>query len=170
MCSNCENTVKTAVLGLAGVNSVYVDLTSKDVKVSFDAHQVTIDAIAAAIDATGFEVTEINKAEHTHGEDYRNGGYDRAAAHFEYLLETEFYSHCEHKEYNANAGPCFYAPRIAYGGRIRHVWTGKEARHYVAEHQGLLEAFEYESNRAGQYENQRQVVYQFGKMFHVFVR
>ncbi|WP_288190573.1 heavy-metal-associated domain-containing protein [Veillonella magna] len=67
MCSNCENTVKTAVLGLAGVNSVDVDLASKDVKVSFDAHQVTIDAIVAAIDATGFEVTEINKAEHTHG-------------------------------------------------------------------------------------------------------
>ena len=59
MCSNCENTVKTAVLGLPGVMSADVDLKSKDVTISSDA-------IKEAIDATGFEVASVSEATHAH--------------------------------------------------------------------------------------------------------
>lgn len=67
MCSNCENTVKTAVLGLPGVMSVDVDLNSKDVTVSYDAEKVNADTISNAIDDTGFEVASISEATHEHG-------------------------------------------------------------------------------------------------------
>lgn len=67
MCSNCENTVKTAVLGLPGVMSVDVDLKSKDVTVAYDAGKVNADAISNAIDDTGFEVASVSEATHEHG-------------------------------------------------------------------------------------------------------
>ncbi|MBS4914321.1 MAG: heavy-metal-associated domain-containing protein [Veillonella sp.] len=67
MCSNCENTVKTAVLGLPGVMSVDVNLESKDVTVSYDANKVNANAISDAIDATGFDVASVSEATHTHG-------------------------------------------------------------------------------------------------------
>ena len=67
MCSNCENTVKTAVLGLPGVMSADVNLKTKDVTISYDSNKVTADAIKAAIDATGFDVASVSEATHTHG-------------------------------------------------------------------------------------------------------
>lgn len=66
MCSNCENTVKTAVLGLPGVMSADVDLKSQDVTISYDNSKVNADAIKEAIDATGFEVASVSEATHAH--------------------------------------------------------------------------------------------------------
>lgn len=67
MCENCEDSVKTATLGLPGVMSVDVDLKTKEVTVRFDGTKVTVDQIKEAIDDTGFDVEKVSDIPHEHG-------------------------------------------------------------------------------------------------------
>jgi len=55
-CSHCENSVKKAVGGLDGVETVNVDLKSKKVSVEYDADKVKIDTIKDTIEDQGYEV------------------------------------------------------------------------------------------------------------------
>jgi copper ion binding protein len=54
-CGHCEAAVKSEVGKVTGVESVSVDLDSKDVVVSGDA--LDLDAIIAAVDEAGYEAT-----------------------------------------------------------------------------------------------------------------
>jgi copper chaperone len=54
-CGHCEASVKSEVGKVTGVESVSVDLDSKDVVVSGDA--LDLDAIIAAVDEAGYEAT-----------------------------------------------------------------------------------------------------------------
>jgi copper chaperone len=54
-CGHCESAVKTEIGMIAGVRSVAVDLATKMVTVTGES--LTEDAIIAAIDEAGFEVT-----------------------------------------------------------------------------------------------------------------
>ncbi len=55
-CMHCENAVKKAVGGLAGVESVAVDLKGKTVTVEYDESKVTLAEIKNAIEDQGYDV------------------------------------------------------------------------------------------------------------------
>lgn len=55
-CSHCEASVKKAVGGLSGVDSVEVDLKGKRVTVKHDPEKTSLSAIAEAIEDQGYEV------------------------------------------------------------------------------------------------------------------
>lgn len=55
-CSHCENSVKKAVGGLNGVESVVVDLKGKKVTIEFDPEKVSVDTIKDAIEDQGYDV------------------------------------------------------------------------------------------------------------------
>lgn len=55
-CSHCENSIKKAVGSLNGVDSVSVDLKSKNVTVKYDPDKVDLGIITEAIEDQGYEV------------------------------------------------------------------------------------------------------------------
>ncbi len=55
-CGHCKMAVSQAVKGLAGVDTVDVDLATKRVTVSFDPGRVDERAIRAAIEEAGYDV------------------------------------------------------------------------------------------------------------------
>ncbi len=55
-CVHCENTVKSAVGRLNGVENVIVDLKGKTVMVEFDSEKVEIGIIKDTIEDQGYEV------------------------------------------------------------------------------------------------------------------
>lgn len=57
-CSHCEKAVKEALENLNGVNSVDVNLKTKEVKV--EGENLDNNKIKEAIDAIGFDVTSID--------------------------------------------------------------------------------------------------------------
>lgn len=57
-CEHCVKAVKQAVSALSGVSHVDVELVNKKVAVAYDAAQVTLETIKAAIDDQGYEVVE----------------------------------------------------------------------------------------------------------------
>ena len=57
-CNHCVHAVKTAVGGLAGVNSVDVELESGKVTVDFDPGSVTLAQIREAIEDQGYDVAD----------------------------------------------------------------------------------------------------------------
>lgn len=55
-CSHCESSIKKAVGSLNGVDSVSVDLKSKNVTVKYDPDKVDLGIITEAIEDQGYEV------------------------------------------------------------------------------------------------------------------
>lgn len=55
-CGHCAETVTKAVKGLAGVQSVSVDLDKKEVAVDFEEGTTELENISSAISGVGFEV------------------------------------------------------------------------------------------------------------------
>lgn len=55
-CDHCVSSIEGAVSSLAGVETVHVDLDSKDVKVAFDDTAVALEAIVEAIEDQGYDV------------------------------------------------------------------------------------------------------------------
>ena len=55
-CEHCVHAVKTAVGGLAGVDTVDVSLEKKHVTVTFDPQKAGIPGIKAAIEGEGYSV------------------------------------------------------------------------------------------------------------------
>ncbi len=54
-CASCENTIKTALSRLPGVNVVVPSAETNDVKVSFDDTKVTEDELRTQLAEVGFE-------------------------------------------------------------------------------------------------------------------
>ncbi|OFW67703.1 MAG: hypothetical protein A2Z12_01615 [Actinobacteria bacterium RBG_16_68_21] len=54
-CMHCKMSIEGAVAGVAGVETVTVDVPTAQVAVSF-AEPATMDAIVAAIESQGYEV------------------------------------------------------------------------------------------------------------------
>ena len=55
-CSHCENSIKKAVGALNGVDSVRVDLKSKNVSVEYDPEKVNLGMIKETIEDQGYDV------------------------------------------------------------------------------------------------------------------
>lgn len=55
-CGHCVSSIEGAVGALEGVTEVKVNLDARDVTVSFEEAQVTIDKIVSAIEEQGYEV------------------------------------------------------------------------------------------------------------------
>lgn len=55
-CGHCVKAVETAVTALAGVKDVVVTLADAKVDVAFDAGQVSVEQIKAAIDDQGYDI------------------------------------------------------------------------------------------------------------------
>ncbi|QPJ63379.1 MAG: heavy-metal-associated domain-containing protein [Candidatus Nitronauta litoralis] len=55
-CGHCAETVTKAVQGLAGIQSVNVDLDKKEVAVEFDETATPLEKVSSAITGVGFEV------------------------------------------------------------------------------------------------------------------
>lgn len=55
-CSHCENAVKKAAGGVAGVKSVTVDLKGKTVTIERDPAQAGLESIKQAIEDQGYDV------------------------------------------------------------------------------------------------------------------
>jgi copper chaperone len=56
-CGHCQQTIERELGTLPGVQTVSVDLPSKQVKVSFDPAQTSRAAIATKLDEEGYPVT-----------------------------------------------------------------------------------------------------------------
>ncbi len=54
-CAGCENTIRTALSGLAGVTLVVPSAERNDVKVSFDETRVTEEELRARLTDAGYE-------------------------------------------------------------------------------------------------------------------
>ena len=54
-CDHCKTSIEGAVAGVAGVDTVTVDVATTSVAVSFDS-PATLEAIVAAIEGQGYEV------------------------------------------------------------------------------------------------------------------
>ena len=55
-CGHCVKAVEGCVGELQGINEVKVDLGAAQVTVTFDASQVTVEAIKEAIEEQGYDV------------------------------------------------------------------------------------------------------------------
>jgi copper chaperone len=55
-CNHCKMAIEGAVGALAGVRSVSVDVDAKSVAVDFEAGDVTLETIEAAVQEEGYEV------------------------------------------------------------------------------------------------------------------
>jgi copper chaperone len=55
-CDHCKMSIEQAVAGLAGVDSVAVDIAGRSVDFSFDEMTVDLDRIIKAIEEVGYEV------------------------------------------------------------------------------------------------------------------
>jgi copper chaperone CopZ len=55
-CGGCENSVRDAVKGLAGVNTVAPSFKANTVEVDYDAAQADIEAVKQAIRDKGYAV------------------------------------------------------------------------------------------------------------------
>jgi copper chaperone len=62
-CSHCKMAIEGAVAGVAGVDSVVVDVTTKRVEVVFDGDRVDAERIAAAIAEEGYAVAGVHAIE-----------------------------------------------------------------------------------------------------------
>lgn len=56
-CGHCKSSIEGAVSRLDGVSRVDVGIDAKQVDVDFDEAAVSIDAIVAAIEEQGYDVT-----------------------------------------------------------------------------------------------------------------
>lgn len=55
-CGHCKMAVEKALKSLSGVSQAEVNLAAKEVVVSYDAGQVELSAIKAAIEDAGYDV------------------------------------------------------------------------------------------------------------------
>jgi copper chaperone len=55
-CNHCKMAIESAVGALSGVEQVDVDVSGKSVAVDFDAADVSLDDIEAAVQDEGYEV------------------------------------------------------------------------------------------------------------------
>lgn len=55
-CGGCEKSISNALLGKDGVNSVEASHSAGTVAIDFDDGKIQADALAAAIEAAGFDV------------------------------------------------------------------------------------------------------------------
>ncbi|MCA1702570.1 MAG: heavy-metal-associated domain-containing protein, partial [Actinobacteria bacterium] len=53
-CTNCENTIRTALSKVSGVSAVVPSSANNDVKVSFDDTKVTEEQLRARLEEVGF--------------------------------------------------------------------------------------------------------------------
>ena len=56
-CGHCEATVRGALAGQSGVNSVQVDLRAKVVHLDYDETTLGLDRVQALLDDAGYPVT-----------------------------------------------------------------------------------------------------------------
>lgn len=57
-CGHCKASIEEAVGGLAGVESVNVEIEPRAVHLAYDPASVDLAAITAAIEGAGYEVAE----------------------------------------------------------------------------------------------------------------
>ena len=57
-CGHCKQSIEGAVGGLAGIESVTVDIEPRTVNLVFDDQAVGLSDIKAAIEAAGYEVPD----------------------------------------------------------------------------------------------------------------
>jgi copper chaperone len=55
-CAHCEKTVRGALEGRPGVNSVQVDLPAKIVYLDYDDKQIDLESVGALLDEEGYPV------------------------------------------------------------------------------------------------------------------
>jgi copper chaperone len=55
-CNHCKTAIEGAVGALGGVRQVAVDVAEKRVTIDYDADQVSLEAVEAAIREEGYEV------------------------------------------------------------------------------------------------------------------
>lgn len=55
-CGHCQTSIEGAVNPLDGVDSAVVSINDKNVDISYDGTETTMEAIVAAIDEQGYEV------------------------------------------------------------------------------------------------------------------
>jgi copper chaperone len=57
-CSHCEKTVRTALEGQPGVQSVYVDLPTKKVYLAYDESAIDLAHVSEILDEEGYTVAD----------------------------------------------------------------------------------------------------------------
>ena len=60
-CEHCERTVKGALAPVAGVQRVDVDIPTKEVTVTYDAGQVTVDRMKAVLQEEDYPVAGVRQ-------------------------------------------------------------------------------------------------------------
>jgi len=58
-CGSCANSIRNAVLALAGVYDADVSVEAGQATVKYDAKAVSVDAITSAIDKAGYKVGKV---------------------------------------------------------------------------------------------------------------
>ncbi|MFA4965354.1 MAG: copper ion binding protein [Thermoleophilia bacterium] len=56
-CNHCKMAIEGAVRGLSGVQQVEVDVEARSVALDFDADELALEEIEAAVQEEGYEVT-----------------------------------------------------------------------------------------------------------------
>ena len=87
---------------------------------------------------------------------------DRLYAHLHNLLEGEFQPEGKHHEDDSYLAPVLQAAQVGYRWGIRHVWSGQEAGHYVAQHQRLVQPLEDDCDSTRNYQYVGEIAYQSG--------
>ncbi|WP_038268810.1 heavy-metal-associated domain-containing protein [Zhouia amylolytica] len=67
-CGMCKKTIETAALGVDGVDKATWDKDKKKIDVSFDDSKTDLDAIHAAIAASGYDTEKVNASEEAYKE------------------------------------------------------------------------------------------------------
>jgi copper chaperone len=55
-CSHCENTIKTALLRLNGVDNVNIDLQKKKVSIEYEGTKISSEILKSTIEDQGYDV------------------------------------------------------------------------------------------------------------------
>ena len=108
-------------------------------------------------------------AQHEHSHAHAARRDERAAAHFEQLLEAEFESQGEEQEDDTNFGPLVHR---LYGGDAEQtqVRPHDETCYDITQDQRLLECFGYDGKESGRNQDDGQVFYKIQFFCHIFVQ
>lgn len=60
-CGDCANSIRNAVVALAGVYDAQVDFTKGQATVQFDGKTTSVEAISAAIDKAGYKAGKVDR-------------------------------------------------------------------------------------------------------------
>ena len=84
-CASCVHRVESAIRRVPGVRDAQVNLVSRRATITYDAHQVDVDQVVAAIRQAGYEGTPARSVgqgvPHVHGRDDAHPGFDPDLPH-----------------------------------------------------------------------------------------